>query len=218
MKTFFMKIGSLFLLLFLIAACGSKSDQKKLEEPNKKPHDSINKNTRSNIGNRAFDISNASYTKDGAYSMKVNIPYSTINNVYLEPKIVDHIDISTPSKKIILLLAQHGKRYRGSLRVTGIRTKLIDEKGYIQNTITNFDPNPSDRSRENVYAIVLHDEDYNNPARTTQEKDDIIECLQNTVADNFRIPIDCESLIFKDKDSIFIRPRTIGNGGVIPPR
>lgn len=222
MKTKYIKVGSLFLLLFLITSCVSKEVhekvKEKLEECVKELNISKKISNKNNIQGEAFD-SEGYYKENGFFSLRVNIPYkysidSRGNRVYLEPSIVNHIDISTPKNKIILQLFQHGEDNFDDLRDSTIPIKQYYDRGYVQHIITQFDPVRSTSRKDTVYVIALHDEAYYDTSRTPSEKQEIIRCLQQAAINNRNITPDCFGIIFKDFPLI---PRTIG-GGVIPPK
>jgi len=222
MKNFSINLSIISLLFLLVISCKSSTEENKPkpQEP-ENPSEKIEKKEEVFLSdNGAFDISKATYDEKGDYTMNIKTPYTTISGIDLQPRIVDVMDISTNKTKIMFLLAQHGKSDRSSLRKQGINTKIIPRKGNIKDVIKNFDPKLSHSKGEKVYAIVLHDEDYKNAGTSSSDRQKIIECLQYAAENDFEISQDCISVIFQNPIIGFkekLRPRTFGNGGVIPP-
>lgn len=216
----------MLLLLAIVSSCKKSKETEKIptlpETREIKIPDSADTSTTTHqqereFGKRAFDIipDSAFYTKNGTYSLKLKIPYITRGKEYLEPKIEKRIDISTCNEYIILFLAQHKKKNRESLRAETIPLKTIIDKGKITNIIKGFKP----KEGKTIHAIVLHDEDYFNHTTSQSDKKMLKTCLQETALDpKYKIPANCVTTIFYKSVEANVHPRTIGNGGVIPPK
>jgi len=216
MKNFSINLSIVSLLFLLVISCKSNTDENKPKtQETKSPIESRQDSTELAITNNAFNFSKASYNRDGSYTLEIIMPKTDSAGNKLEFKIVE-MEVETESGKSVLFLAQHGKANRESLRKSGVPTTTYVQTGNLKKVLNNFDPATSYDKKEKIAAIVLHDEDYKDSQSNNEIFQEIANCL-HLISQGGDIPQNCQSILaVKDINGI-LKPRTFGNGGVIPP-
>lgn len=212
-----------------------------IEEQNNKTGKLKARHNKSSYSNDQFKTLESSYGQDATYNRTVIIPqkkgFSTAaGSKDVTPKVVGTFDFSDSSKYIVFEVYSHGiKEYRWPMTFESTIDIVETSATAITNSIKGFDV----KTKKPIYVFAFHDENL----MGCSERNEILNKIKEFVQDglmycNSASPIKCIEEVNKELQNYLdmvlsrqfpciadknfsptmIEPRTVGNGGVIPPR